>query len=189
MMTPKTNKRQLGFSMVELMVVVLIFGIILSIAVPSVTTITKSYRITGDTQGIAAQLNLARMRAAALGTRTRVNFNLAANTYQIEVWNKIALAYQLQGGVRNLSQGDTFGFGAIVTPAGQQTPIAQGYPGEVGCSCIYFNSRGMSIDTNGNATANSAIYLTNNQGFAAVSVSLAGQPTEYKFTGAAWVHF
>jgi Tfp pilus assembly protein FimT len=181
------NERELGYSLAELMVVVLIFVILLSLAVPSLTTITRNVRLMGDARGIAAQLNLARMRAASLGTPTRVNYNLSANTYQIEFWNKGTSVYQLEGGAQKLSQGVVFGYGSITTPAGQQSSIAQGYPGETGCTCIYFNSRGIATDNLGNATANSAIYIGNSQGFYAVAVSIAGQPTTYRGSGSTWV--
>ena len=178
-----------GFSVIELLVVVSIIVVISAIAIPSIITVTQNYRIAGDTREVAAQLNLARMRAASLGTKTRVNFDLVANTHQVEVWSKSASAYQVENGVQPLSQGVVFGYGTISTPAGQQSTIAQGYPAEVGCTCIYFNSRGIATDASGSATANSAVYLKNSKGFSAIAVSLAGPPTSYKFNGTAWVPF
>jgi len=167
------------------MIVVGIVLIILSIALPSVGNFTRNYRIAGDARGIAAQLALARMRAASGATKTRLNFNLAANTYKIEVWNQGSSAYQAdtEGGIHGLSQGIAFGYGTIATPAGQQGAIAQTSP-------IYFNSRGIAVDSSGNATGNSVIYITNNGGaYCAVAVSVAGQPTAYKYSGAGWVAF
>jgi prepilin-type N-terminal cleavage/methylation domain-containing protein len=177
-----------GFSLLEMMVVVLIIIVLLAAAVPSVTRIAQNYRIAGDARAIAAELNLARLSAASSGSKSRLNVNLATNTYQIEVWNKPAGPYQVQGGVQSLSQGNVFGFGPATAPAGAQSAIAQGYPGEAGCGCIYFNSRGLVTDANGIATPDSAIYITNGQLVTAVTVSIAGQTTAYVRSGSAWGH-
>lgn len=172
-----------GFSLIELMVVVIILIILSALAIPVISSMTQSLRISGDIRGISAQLSLARMTAASKGAKTQLNFNLTANTYQIEVYNSSAGAYQLQGGVTSLSNSDSFGFGSLTTPAGQQSTIAETSP-------IYFNSRGIATDSSGNATANSAIYVTNTQGqYFAVAVSIAGQPTAYRYSGSAWVPY
>jgi type IV fimbrial biogenesis protein FimT len=180
------HQKQFGFSLIELMMVLLVLSILIAVAAPSVGNMTRTYRLTGDARAITAQLNLARMRAASLGTKTRLNVNLNANTYQIEVWNKIANAYQLEGGVMNLNQGDSFGFGAVANPAGQQSQIAQGYPGETGCGCVYFNSRGLVTDSAGNATANAGLYLSNGNAYTAVTLTIAGQTTPFIRSGTGW---
>jgi Tfp pilus assembly protein FimT len=191
MQLSRTTKRQRGFSVAELVTVAFIFTVIAAIAVPSLMNISQSFRLTGDTRAIVAQIYLARMRAASLGTKSRLNVNLVANTYQIDVWNKTTNAYQLDTntGVFNLSSGDTFGFGTITAPVGQQTTIAQGYSGETGCGCIYFNSRGITTDTNGNPIVTSALYITNARGNSGIAVSIAGQVTTYTLSGSSWSQF
>jgi Tfp pilus assembly protein FimT len=179
-----------GFSMIELMVVVLVAIVLLAIAIPSVLGVTRTFRIAGDIRGIAAEVALARMRAASRGAKARLNFDTTANTYQVELWSTSAGAYQLEGGVQSLSEGVTFGYGSIANPAGLQSSIAQGYPSESGCTCIYFNSRGLATDSSGSPTANSAIYITTAGGrYSAVAVSIAGQPQSYTYNGSAWVAF
>jgi len=180
--TPE-QRREKGFSVVELAVVAMILITVSAIAILAAVTMAQDIRTVSDMRGISAQLSLARMRAASAGTKTRLNFNTTANTYQLEVWSSSASAYQLEGGVQTLADGDTFGFGSITTPAGQQTTIAQTSP-------IYFNSRGIATDSSGNATASSAIYIQSIKGsYLAAAVSIAGQPTEYRYSGSAWVQF
>ncbi|MGA7795670.1 MAG: hypothetical protein WCA19_21770 [Candidatus Acidiferrales bacterium] len=180
--SPKADASR-GYSLVELVIAVFIIITIAGIAIPKVVTVTQNVRMANDIRSISAQIFLARMRAASAGAKSRLNFNTAANTYQIEVYNSSTSTWAIYGGTINLSTGDTFGYGSITTPAGQQSPIAQTTP-------IYFNSRGMATDSSGNATANSAIYLTNIRGqYAAVAVSIAGQPTSYTYSGSAWVQF
>jgi Tfp pilus assembly protein FimT len=169
-----------GFSLIELMAVMATSFLILIIAVPYFTNFTQNYRLIGDARGIAAQLALARMRAASAGAKTRLNFNLTANTYQIEVWSSSAGAYQVEGAVQTLSQNITFGYGSIALAAGQQSTIGQTSP-------IYFNSRGICTDSSGSPTPNSAIYIGNTKGaYAAVSASVAGQPAAYAYDNTAW---
>jgi Tfp pilus assembly protein FimT len=169
-----------GFSLIELVIAVLVIITLAAIAIPKVVSITQEFRMANDIRSISAQIFLARMRAASAGARSRLNFNTTANTYQIEVLN--GSTWTIYGGTINLETGDTFGYGSITTPAGQQSPIAQTTP-------IYFNSRGMATDSSGNVTANSAIYFTNIRGYAAIAVSIAGQPTSYTYTGSAWVQY
>jgi len=172
-----------GYSLVELVIAVLITIAIAGMAIPKVASVTQSVRMGNDIRSISAQVFLARMRAASAGAKSRLNFNTTANTYKIEVYNSSSSTWAIYGGTINLATGDTFGFGSITAPAGQQTSIAQTTP-------IYFNSRGMATDSSGNATANSAIYFTNSRGqYAAIAVSIAGQPTSYTYTGSAWVQF
>jgi len=167
--------------MPELMIVTGILLILFSIAIPSIQGVLQSYRLSGDARGIAAQIHLARMRAASGFTKAEVNFDTTANTYQVNVWSKAASAYQAEGGAQLLSHGDVFGYGSLTTPAGGQTAIAQ-------TTQIIFNSRGFSVDGSGNVTGNSVVYFTNNSGsYGAVAVSPAGQPTVWNYRGNAWV--
>lgn len=178
--SPEANASR-GFSLVELVIAVVIIITIAGIAIPKVVSVTQDARMANDIRSISAQIFLARMRAASAGAKSRLNFNTSTNSYQIEVWN--GSSWAIYGGTINLNTGDTFGYGTITAPAGQQSTIAQTTP-------IYFNSRGMATDSSGSATANSAIYFTNirNQ-YAAIAVSIAGQPTSYTYSGSAWVQY
>ena len=204
------NKRQRGFSMVELLIVVIILFILLSIAIPSITSIGQSLRIGGDTRAIAAQLHLARMRAAADFTHARVYIDLNGNTFRVEIWNKASACWQTDGDsnsctqttspVTPLAQGDTFGFGSISAgPTAATSTIAQAPVCKVGVAgasaganisntaCIEINSRGYPVDSTNAIVASDAIYLTNNsQLFSAIAVSIAGQPTAYSYSGSGW---
>jgi Tfp pilus assembly protein FimT len=208
-----------GTSLIEMMLVVSISIILLAIAIPSVTTIMRNYRIGGDTRAIAAQLNLARMRAAAGFTHARVYASLNGNTFHLEIWNKVGDAthpsgcWQTDGDsnactqstspVTSLAQGDTFGFGSISAgPTAATSPAAQApacTPGVAGASagsgiantaCVEFNSRGYPVNSTNQIVASDAIYITNNlKIYAAVAVSISGQPTSYGYGGSAWALF
>jgi prepilin-type N-terminal cleavage/methylation domain-containing protein len=213
------NKRRRGFSIVELMVVVIILGVLVAIAIPSVTTSTRNFRIGGDTRAIAAQLDLARMRAAADFTHARVYINLNGNTLHLEIWNKAGdsthttgcwqtdgdsnACTQASSPVTSLAEGDTFGFGSISAgPTASTSTTAQApacTSGVAGASagssiantaCIEFNSRGYPVGSTNTIVASDALYITNNSTlYSAVAVSISGQPTAYAYTGSKWTLF
>ena len=207
------NKRQLGFSLVELMVVVLVLCVLLAIAISSIESITRIYRIAGDGRGIAAELVVARMRAAADFSHARVYVDLNGNTFHLEVWNKASGCWKTDGDanactqstspVIPLAQGDTFGFGSITTGPTAATGAAAQAPactaGVAGAAaganiantaCIEINSRGYPVDSANKIVASDAIYLTNNQKlYSAIAVSISGQPTAYSYRGSTWAPF
>jgi prepilin-type N-terminal cleavage/methylation domain-containing protein len=150
------NRSQRGFSLIELMIVVLITIIITGMAVTSIPRITNNFRISGDTRNISAQLSQARMVAAAQFTHARVYMKLDSNSYRLEVWNKAGdathttgcwetygdiaanLCTQATSPITPLGWGDTFGYGSITSgPTAATTTIAQApkcTPGVAGAS-------------------------------------------------------
>jgi type II secretory pathway pseudopilin PulG len=208
--TRQNAYRSHGFSMIELMLVVTGIVILSAIAIPSVTGLARSFRIGGDTREIAAQLNLARLRAAAGYTHARVYVNLSANTYHLEVWNKASACWQTYEDSNACTQttsptvplapGDTFGYGSIGTgPTGSspaQAPaciagVAGPSPGATtsNTACIEFNSRTYPVDSTNKVVASDAIYIQNAEGYQAIAVSLSGQPAQYRYNSSAWVQF
>jgi Tfp pilus assembly protein FimT len=211
--TVKADKRQLGVSMIEILVGVAILTTLLGFGVPSVTTIMRMYRISGDARNISATLNLARMRAAADYSHARAYIDLTGNTFHVEVWNKVSGCWQTDGGsndcpqtirpVTSLGQGDIFGFGSLAagpttaTAAIAQAPIctagvAGAAPGAniANTACIEFNSRGYPVDSTNTLVASDAIYVTSGgKSCFAVTVPIAGQPSLYSYNGSAWAVF
>jgi prepilin-type N-terminal cleavage/methylation domain-containing protein len=128
------NKKHAGFSLIELVVVIVIMLIVIAFALPNLNAMLQSYRALNDARGIAAQLSLARMRAASTSEPARLNFNPSANSYQLELCtslcNTVSATYAIEAGAaaQNLSQGVTFGSGRVTAPAGGQTTLAQTSP-------------------------------------------------------------
>jgi Tfp pilus assembly protein FimT len=208
-----TDKRQRGTSIVELLVVVAILTIVTGFAVPSISTIVRTYRISGDARSIAYTVNLARMRAAADFSHARTYIDLSSNTFHVEVWSKAGGCWQTDGDsnpctqatspVTLLADGDTFGSGTIAAgPTAETASIAQAPVCKTGVAgaapgadipntaCIEINSSGFTVDSSNTIVASDAIYITNGgSSYVAVAVPIAGQPRTYNYNGSAWALF
>src|SRR5262249_9609993 len=131
----RTHHGERGFTMLELLIVIVITLIIAAVAIPGYFTMMRYLRIAGDIRDINGLTAQAKMRAAEDFTHARLRADLAANTFQLEVWDKTAGCWKpdLNGpagactaagaALRNsLSQGVTFGFGGV--GAGAPNPQA-----------------------------------------------------------------
>ena len=126
--------RERGFTITELMVVVAIMGVLTAAATPSLLRWLTSIRMESATQEIASTLQLARVKAITQNTSIRINFDTAANTYQIQqrdsanltTWNNVEKAKKLPLGVTFVSiTGNpiTFQSGRGSTPVGNNGTV------------------------------------------------------------------
>jgi Tfp pilus assembly protein FimT len=186
-----------GFSMLELSVVTVMTLVVIGTSIPTVASVVRSYRATGDASNISSQLVQTRMRAAAGSTRARLRFGLAAKTYQMEIYNRTTGQFQTEGGVFHLSGRNAYGFGDVPAPAGTQATIGQadactdasGNP-IAQTACIAFNSRSIPVDSSGAVTSNAAIYLTDGSGgYFSVTASPSGRLNSWRYTTPSWATY
>jgi len=193
-----------GFTLLEVLVVLAVTAILMAFAVPQFQRITQVLRISGDMRDITGTVGQAKMHAAADFTHARARANLAANTFQLEIWNKAgAGCWQTVGDPANpctigtspiqpLSTGVTFGFGAMGAPPpntqpalAQAAPCLIGYGGGpargtiAGTACIEFNSRGLAIDALGAPTGSGAFYVNNGNMVYGLTMAAAGPPLNW----------
>jgi prepilin-type N-terminal cleavage/methylation domain-containing protein len=86
------KSKQRGFSLLELLVVIVIMGILAAMAIPNFLRLQRNARLNGDAHGLSEALSIAKMRAAANFTESRVFFYTGSTNpyFRVEVWNKTA---------------------------------------------------------------------------------------------------
>jgi prepilin-type N-terminal cleavage/methylation domain-containing protein len=204
------NRRSVGFSMIEIMVVILIMGIIIAIALPMANNALKGYKLHADATSIASYLNVVRMKAASQFKPYRLIVDTSAGTYTMERLcgdtpstadsncTGTYSAYQefstpvYEGGTQYISQGSTFSSCRPTFITGSS------YPGTIigdlsPCPTIlymYFNTRGSPVNNQGNPMANGGevLYIYNQNHLTdAVTVALGGRVSVSSWSGSAWV--
>jgi Tfp pilus assembly protein FimT len=171
-------KDHCGFSIVELMIVMVFVVVIAGIAVPRLMSILSNLRTAGDARDLNGAIILAKMRASSNYARARVFANLSAKTFRVEWQQSGTTTWTAEGGDQPLSSGVSFGYGSLATPpASTQASLGQAplCSGASNTACITFNSRGIPIDaTTLTPTADDAIYITDGKSVTGVTVSVSG---------------
>src|SRR5260370_8031177 len=175
------KKRQRGFSVVEVLTVMVIVFIVAAFAVMGYAAVNRYWRSAGDLRDLNGIVAQAKLGAAADFTHARAYADLGANTFHLETWNKAGNCWQTVGDAANpctvaaspvlsLSSGVRFGFGAVGAPPpntqpagiGQAGACSTGTPGApagIGgaiatTACIVFHSRGPPLHIPARLTAN-----------------------------------
>ena len=160
--TMRNHRRDGGFSLIETMAVTIITVIVASLAVTAVSTSMSNIRGRGSTRSIGSAIALAKLRAAASFTNARVYADLSSQTFSVQVWNKTSNAWVVDGGIQNLEEGVTFGYGGLtVAPPNTQSSIDQAAACRdnaaaviANTACVIFNSRGIPVDSTGSPYGN-----------------------------------
>jgi Tfp pilus assembly protein FimT len=164
-----------------MMMVVALLGVLTVIAVPMSGNTLKYLKLSGDARELANIAAVAKMRAAAKFTQSRVYIDLLGRTFYVQTYDKTAAAWVTEGGATSLSSTVVFGYGPVTDPPpNTQTTIAQSPaclntaspPTAIAnTACIIFNSRGIPIDSTGSPTGLDALYV--NDGIAVYGITVA----------------
>ncbi|MBZ5515321.1 MAG: prepilin-type N-terminal cleavage/methylation domain-containing protein [Acidobacteriia bacterium] len=177
-----------GFTMVEILIVILIMGIITAFALPSAINFVKGYRLHADASAIASQLNVTRFRATSQYTPYRLHVSASNNFFSMDRMNTSSPSYgsPFTEITLGLSQGDSFLTACPVSTKPGTLPSSF----TAASTDIYFNTRGLPVDIDGLPINTNAIYLKNdNNLYDAITVSLGGRITVWGYapTTSTWV--
>jgi prepilin-type N-terminal cleavage/methylation domain-containing protein len=177
-MQARTGER--GFTLIEMLVVLLIIGVIVIVALPSTARTLSDLRLRSDARSIHNMVGLAKMRAGSRFTRERVYVDLSTSSYYLQYWDKTASSWVTEGGTSTLSSGVSFGTADVDgAPPDTQSTFGQAAACRdssneaiSGTACVVFNSRGIPIDSTASPTGNTAFYLTDEEtGVYAITIS------------------
>jgi prepilin-type N-terminal cleavage/methylation domain-containing protein len=77
-----------GFTLVEILIVIAIFGVLTAIAAPGISAWVETFKFKNTIREIGITMQLARMKAIASGVEYRVVFDLDAETFCLERGNQ-----------------------------------------------------------------------------------------------------
>lgn len=92
----------------DVLVGIVIAGVLMGIAVPTIPALMDPYRLSFAARLVATELTSARMQSIAENRRHRINFNTTARTYQMQV-ETATNTWAAVSGVQTLPTGCTFG--------------------------------------------------------------------------------
>jgi type IV fimbrial biogenesis protein FimT len=157
-------KKKDGFTMIELLVTIIVFGVLASIAIPGFSRWLPNYRLKGAARDVYSNLQLAKMGAVKDRGEWAVVFDTANNRYQL-VSSGADGAYGTGGDdvvektitLTNYESGIGYGHGNATEKAGTSTdPIDDDI--SFTADTVVFNSRGMI-----NSNAGGYVYIQNDK--------------------------
>ncbi len=127
-----------GFSLIEIIMVVMIGSILTAVAIPQVTRIVYAYRLAGAVDSVTWAIQSTRYQALMQGYPYAVVFTQASNTYQIKnlpsgsTYVNVGSTVPLSGSAVAISQDNTLQFrpnGSVVAPGGSSLTFNVSYQG------------------------------------------------------------
>jgi prepilin-type N-terminal cleavage/methylation domain-containing protein len=76
-------KKNAGFTLVELMVVVAIIAVLIAVAIPGYIAYIPNYRLRGAAQELQGDIQMAKLQALKNGTIVSIRVNVATDFYEM----------------------------------------------------------------------------------------------------------
>jgi type II secretory pathway pseudopilin PulG len=194
-------RKDSGFSILELLGVVLIVGVLSAASTPSLLRAVQSYRLKLAAQQVDDAFQTAKFASMQANATRRVYLNTSAKTVAVGA-STAATAVALPNGV-SFTTISVAAPGIVSSAAANATTIggqqcgtstaSVSFPATTGVSDTYeaaFNSRGLPTGTTSNPVNPGTVhwvYLTNTNGeLMAVTITSAGSSQVWRWTGSAW---
>lgn len=187
-MSSKMRRRESGFTVLEVTVVVVVAGAVLAFATPSITNAMRNYRLNVAARQMAGLVHRAKMQAVSENRRSSITVDVDGRRIGLVVYRPDNITVDhvefvpLPSGIR------------FEAPPGNQAPIAGAptdscvsFPREDGIYNVHrqdFTSRGFPSVAAGTINA---VYLTNGNSFRAVTLNSVGAIRTWTLEGSRWV--
>ena len=76
-----------GFSLIELAITLVVFGLVLAMTVPAFRGFSASHQLKGSVANVTGQLRLAREKAISTGATQELRFMAGFQTSDYHIWN------------------------------------------------------------------------------------------------------
>ncbi len=96
-------KREAGFSLVELLAVLVVVGIVTALAAPNLTRWIENYRVKAAARQLVGDLQSVRMKAISEKVDHRISFDNGNRSYTLQKWNSTSSLWNQVGITRSLA--------------------------------------------------------------------------------------
>lgn len=188
-MIMKSRRQELGFTVVEITVVVLLIGAIVAFTAPRITNAMREYRLNMAVRQISDLIQ--RAKTQAMSDNKTVTLSVDTANRQAGIVIKDSSGTEVSAQYIPLPQGIIFSRPASVTPPMTNAPYSSdvSFPAKSGSTTIFqqdFNSRGFpAVATAG---AINAIYLSNSRNFRALTLTSVGGISTWVWQTNQWVN-
>ncbi len=167
-----------GFSLTELIMLLLISAILLAISVPLLGSAMHSMQLISDARNIATTMGYAKLAAASQMTRYKLAFDSTNNEWRLLRRNSSG-TYVLQNDVNQLSSGMR-NSGIAFKSTSPTGTAPSGFP-TTSSAAVTIDSRGIPRE------GASIVYISDNARNYAVSMSVGGKVQVWRYRDSQWV--